>query len=69
MRRSTSEAEGERPDEIHEDPRPVREAPGEGIGLSIVKRLADLLNAGVQLESSEATGTIFKVLLPKHYDM
>jgi signal transduction histidine kinase len=65
----TSEAEGERPDEIREDPRPVSEAPGEGIGLSIVKRLADLLNASVQLESSEATGTIFKVLFPKHYDM
>ena len=63
----TSEAEGERPDEIREDPRPVVEGPGEGIGLSIVKRLADLLNASVQLESSEATGTVFKVLFPKNY--
>lgn len=41
--------------------------PGEGIGLSIVKRLCDLLDATVNLDS-EASGTTFRILLPRHYD-
>ena len=41
------------------DPRPVRQARGEGVGLSIVKRLSDLLNGTVELESSAEIGTIF----------
>ena len=40
---------------------------GEGIGLSIVKRLSDLLNATIELESSPEGGTIFRVILPRHY--
>ena len=49
------------------DRRAVRQARGEGIGLSIVKRLGDLLNATIELESSPEVGTIFRVLLPRHY--
>lgn len=49
------------------DLRPVSQAAGEGIGLSIVKRLAELLDATIELESDPASGTVFKVLLPKHY--
>lgn len=40
---------------------------GEGIGLSIVKRLCELLDATVELESS-AKGTIFRVILPRRYE-
>jgi signal transduction histidine kinase len=48
------------------DPRPVRQEPGEGIGLSIVKRLCELLNATIEFESSE-NGTTFRILLPRAY--
>lgn len=41
---------------------------GEGIGLSIVKRLCELLDAGIELESSPGEGTLFRVLLPRRYD-
>lgn len=40
---------------------------GEGIGLSIVKRLCELLDATVQLDSS-AAGTRFEILLPRDYE-
>lgn len=40
---------------------------GEGIGLSIVKRLCELLDAGLELESSRGTGTTFRVILPRTY--
>lgn len=39
---------------------------GEGIGLSIVKRLCELLDATIQVES-KATGTCFRVLAPTRY--
>ncbi len=42
--------------------------PGEGIGLAIVKRLCDLLNASLELASSAREGTTFRVLLPVRYD-
>ena len=47
---------------------PARQAPGEGIGLSIVKRLAELLDASVELQSSPASGTVFTILLPRRYE-
>lgn len=47
--------------------RPIRQAPGEGIGLSIVKRLAELLDATVEVESDPKSGTTFTILLPKSY--
>jgi signal transduction histidine kinase len=50
-----------------QDVRPVRQETGEGIGLSIVKRLCDLLDATVELESEVDVGTTFRVLLPRRY--
>jgi signal transduction histidine kinase len=40
---------------------------GEGIGLLIVKRLCELLDAGLELESASGTGTTFRVRLPRTY--
>jgi signal transduction histidine kinase len=47
---------------------PARQQPGEGIGLSIVKRLCELLDASLELSSSPETGTIFRVLIPRRYE-
>ena len=41
--------------------------PGEGIGLSIVKRLCELLDASLEMVSSVESGTTFRVVLPRHY--
>jgi signal transduction histidine kinase len=49
------------------DSRPVHQQAGEGLGLSIVKRLCELLNATVELESTVNVGTTFRVLLPRRY--
>lgn len=43
------------------------DAHGEGIGLSIVKRLCELLDATLQVDS-DASGTRFEILLPRAYD-
>jgi two-component sensor histidine kinase len=40
---------------------------GEGIGLSIVKRLCEMLDASLELESSEGEGTTFRVMFPRRY--
>jgi signal transduction histidine kinase len=42
-------------------------APGEGIGLSIVKRLCEMLDASLELESSEGEGTTFRIIFPRRY--
>jgi signal transduction histidine kinase len=52
---------------IDTDGREVNQPRGEGVGLSIVKRLSDLLNATIELESSAEFGTIFRVILPRRY--
>lgn len=49
------------------DPRPVRQVRGEGIGLSIVKRLCELLDASMEVESTPDEGTTFRIVLPRHY--
>jgi signal transduction histidine kinase len=49
------------------DERPVHQERGEGIGLSIVKRLCDLLDASMELESSPGDGTTFRILFPRSY--
>ena len=49
------------------DQRPVHQEPGEGIGLSIVKRLCELLDASVELESKPGMGATFRVIFPRHY--
>lgn len=41
--------------------------PGEGVGLSIVKRLCELLDAGLELATSPGQGTTFRVILPRKY--
>lgn len=50
-----------------EDPRPVQQQVGEGVGLSIVKRLCDLLDATTELESEVDVGTVFRIRLPRSY--
>lgn len=49
------------------DPRPVRQLQGEGIGLSIVKRLAEFLDASIEVDSKPGVGTTFRVFFPKSY--
>ena len=49
------------------DARPVHQERGEGIGLSIVKRLCDLLDASMELESAPGEGTVFRILFPRSY--
>jgi signal transduction histidine kinase len=46
---------------------PVHQEHGEGIGLSIVKRLCELLNATIELDSVAARGTTIRVLFPRAY--
>lgn len=41
--------------------------PGEGVGLSIVKRLCELLDASLEMASSAKTGTTFRVVFPLRY--
>jgi signal transduction histidine kinase len=59
------------------DPRPAteagapsagrREEHGEGIGLSIVKRLCDMLDATIEVTSEQSVGTTFRILFPRSY--
>lgn len=49
------------------EPDPVSSASGEGLGLSIVKRLCELLDAALELETSPGNGTTFRVVLPRAY--
>lgn len=45
----------------------TRHQPGEGIGLSIVKRLCELLDASLEIATSAESGTTFRVVFPLHY--
>ena len=47
----------------------LRGDPGEGIGLSIVKRLCEILDASLEIESIRDKGTTFRILFPKHFNM
>ena len=40
---------------------------GEGIGLSIIKRLCELLDASLELETAPGEGTTFRVTFPRSY--
>jgi signal transduction histidine kinase len=40
---------------------------GEGVGLSIVKRLCELLDASLEMASSAKTGTTFRIVFPLSY--
>jgi signal transduction histidine kinase len=50
------------------DAAPQEQQPGEGVGLSIVKRLCELLDAGLELETKPGQGSTFRVILPRSYD-
>lgn len=45
----------------------ARDFSGEGIGLSIVKRLCEMLDASLELETAVGEGTTFRVIFPRHY--
>lgn len=45
----------------------AHDQPGEGIGLSIVKRLCELLDASLEVASSAESGTTFRIVLPRSY--
>jgi len=47
--------------------RAVESDAGEGIGLSIVKRLCELLDATIELKSVKDVGTTFRILFPRKY--
>ena len=47
--------------------RPDRQVAGEGIGLSIVKRLCDLLDASLELATEPGQGSTFRVIFPRQY--
>jgi signal transduction histidine kinase len=42
---------------------------GEGIGLSIVKRLCELLDASVEVETEPGKGSTFRIIFPRLYDV
>ncbi len=54
------------PDDADEPQGGGRLHPSEGIGLSIVKRLCELLDASLEVASSAGTGTTFRVVFPRH---
>jgi signal transduction histidine kinase len=45
----------------------AQHGPGEGIGLSIVKRLCELLDASLEIASAAEAGTTFRVVFPLRY--
>ncbi|MEA2329084.1 MAG: hypothetical protein QOE68_4043 [Thermoanaerobaculia bacterium] len=47
---------------------PQSQQPGEGVGLSIVKRLCELLDAGLELATKPGQGTTIRVILPRSYE-
>lgn len=42
--------------------------PGEGVGLAIVKRLCELLNASIELQTTEGVGSRFRIVFPQKYE-
>jgi signal transduction histidine kinase len=45
----------------------LQNASGEGLGLSIVKRLCDLLDASIDMTTERGVGTTFRILFPRQY--
>jgi hypothetical protein len=56
------------PDSAATDVRPVHQERGEGIGLSIVKRLCELLDASIEMDSTPGEGTSLRIVFPRRYD-
>jgi len=50
-----------------ESARLPRSAGGEGIGLTIVKRLCELLDASIHIDSEPGSGTTFRIMFPQTY--
>jgi signal transduction histidine kinase len=50
------------------DTHPLSSEPGEGIGLSIVKRLCEMLDATIEMQSVAEVGTSFRIFFPRHYN-
>jgi signal transduction histidine kinase len=48
--------------------KPDGQSGGEGIGLSIVKRLCELLDASVEVETEPGKGSTFRIVFPRRYD-
>ena len=48
--------------------RPDYQPPGEGIGLSIVKKLCELLDASLEFETEQGKGSTFRVIFPRRYE-
>jgi signal transduction histidine kinase len=46
---------------------PQSQQPGEGVGLTIVKRLCELLDASLELATKPGQGSTFRVILPRAY--
>jgi len=46
---------------------PQSQQAGEGVGLTIVKRLCELLDAGLELATETGRGSTFRVILPRRY--
>jgi signal transduction histidine kinase len=55
------------PDDGSVDSVPVHQERGEGIGLSIVKRLCELLDATIEMDSTLGEGTALRVVFPRGY--
>jgi signal transduction histidine kinase len=47
---------------------PPSQQPGEGVGLTIVKRLCELLDASLELATKPGYGSTFRVILPCNYE-
>ena len=50
------------------DPSRSRNAGGYGLGLSVAKWIADRHHAGIEVESTEDTGSVFRVSFPSNLD-
>ena len=55
------------PDATNVDTRPIHQERGEGIGLSIVKRLSELLDASMEMDSTPGKGTSLRIVFPRRY--
>jgi signal transduction histidine kinase len=56
------------PDSATTDTRQLHQERGEGIGLSIVKRLCELLDASMEMDSKPGEGTELRIVFPRRYD-
>ena len=71
LKQATDEARAVEDESTPNTPAPLTEDAvqnvGEGIGLAIVRRLCELLDATLELDANEGKGTRFRVVLPMKY--